>query len=76
MFQCYCHTTCVYSNLILGLKGFNVSLEYANKERTTTIVEEHDQKVLLFILMKVSKHLDLMLIENILPLTPNFDDSL
>jgi len=58
------------------LKGFNVSLEYANKERTTTIVEEHDHKVLVFILMKASKHLDLMLIEYLLPLTPNFDDSL
>jgi hypothetical protein len=26
--------------------------------------------------MKASKHLDLMLIENLLPLTPNFDDFL
>ncbi len=76
MFQCYCYTICVYSNLILGLRNFNVSLEYANKERTMTIVEEHDKKVLVFILMKASKHLDLMLIENLLPLTPNFDDSL
>lgn len=76
MFHCYCYIICVYSNLILGLKGFNVSLEYANKERTMTIVEEHDQKVLVFILMKTSKHLDLMLIKNLLLLTPSFDDSL
>ncbi len=76
MFQCYCYTICVYSNLILGLRDFNVSLEYANKEKTMTIVEEHDQKVLVFILMKASKDLDFMLIENLLPLTPNFDDSL
>ncbi len=53
-----------------------MSLEYANKERTMTIVEEHDQKVLVFILMKTSKHLDLMLIKNLLLLTPSFDDSL
>lgn len=66
----------MYSNLIIGLKGFNVSLEYVNMEITTTIVKQHDQKMLVFILMKVSKHLDFMLIENLLPLTPNFDDSL
>ncbi len=66
----------MYSNLIIGLKGFNVLLEYANTEITTIIVEQHDQKMLVFILMKASKHLDFMLIENLLPLTPNFDDSL
>jgi hypothetical protein len=50
-------------------------MEYANKEKTMEVVEEDDQRVLVILLMKVSKHLDLGLIENLLLLTSNFDDS-
>jgi hypothetical protein len=50
-------------------------MEYANKEKTMEVVEEDDQQVLVLLLMKVSKHLDLGLIENPLLLTPNFGDS-
>ncbi len=56
-------------------KRFQCVMEYANKEKTMEVVEEDDQRVLVILLMKVSKHLDLGLIENLLLLTSNFDDS-
>lgn len=56
-------------------KRFQCVMEYANKEKTMEVVEEDDQQVLVLLLMKVSKHLDLGLIENPLLLTSNFGDS-
>jgi hypothetical protein len=50
-------------------------MEYANKEKTMEVVEEDDPQVLVLLLMKVSKHLNLGIIEDPLPLTSNFDDS-
>jgi len=50
-------------------------MEYVDKDKTTTIVEEYDHQVLMPLLVVVSKHLNLGNVENLPPLATIANDS-
>ncbi len=52
-------------------------MEYINRKRTRVIVEEYDEQVILLtLLMKVLKHLNLQCVVTLSRATSNIDDSL
>ncbi len=50
-FQCYYCTHCVLFDYLLVLKAFNV-LKHASKNKTSLVVEEYDQHLLVTLLVK------------------------